>query len=237
MGNNYFQFKQFKVAQENCAMKVTTDACILGAWAPIPNNATNALDIGAGTGLLSLMLAQRDNDLKIDAVELDKIAAEQAKNNFQQSPWKERLSIFEGDAVGFNYLNTYDLIITNPPFFNNSLLGPDNAKNVARHTGSLSYIDLLKIVLNRLNEKGYFVILLPMPEYLEFETLAIQYKLFVISKLCIKHRKDAPIKRVIGIFSKINTHHITDDELTIYEIGNKYTDKFTQLLAPYYLHL
>ncbi|MGN6568280.1 MAG: tRNA1(Val) (adenine(37)-N6)-methyltransferase, partial [Flavipsychrobacter sp.] len=143
MSNQYFQFKQFRIEQDKCAMKVSTDACIQGAWTPIHDHVRHVLDIGTGTGLLSLMLAQRDPRMHIDAVELDEQAATQAKENIVSSPFSERIDIIHGDAKEYQANQQYDLIICNPPFFQNSLLGDNSKRNTARHTLSFSYEDLL----------------------------------------------------------------------------------------------
>src|SRR5205085_2984467 len=121
--NSYFQFKQFRVQQEATAMKVSTDACIQGAWTPIEPFVKNVLDIGTGTGLLSLMVAQRNNHILIDAIELDENAAQQATENIHASPWGDRINIVNGDIRNYTFNRQYDLIICNPPFFQNSLLG------------------------------------------------------------------------------------------------------------------
>src|SRR5688500_11779251 len=129
MANQYFQFKQFSIQQDRCAMKVSTDACIQGAWTPIADNVKDVLDIGAGTGLLSLMLAQRNYDIRIDAVELDVEAAQQAKENVASSPWKDRVEVIQADVTQHSFTKLYDMVICNPPFFNNSLLGDTDTRN------------------------------------------------------------------------------------------------------------
>lgn len=133
MSNSYFQFKQFRVEQDRCAMKVTTDACIQGAWTPVLPSVKNVLDVGTGTGILALMLAQKNSEITVDAIEVDKDAAGQARANVAGSPWRERINILEGDVRNYPFDKRYDLIITNPPFFSNSLLGDDVNKNLARH--------------------------------------------------------------------------------------------------------
>jgi tRNA1Val (adenine37-N6)-methyltransferase len=138
LGNSYFQFKQFTVHQGDCAMKVTTDACIQGAWTPVQKDEVRILDIGAGTGLLSLMLAQKAPNAIVDAVELNEQAATQAGQNFAGSPWADRLNVICSDIQGYRATHKYDLIISNPPFFNNSLKGPEASRNNARHTTALT---------------------------------------------------------------------------------------------------
>ena len=237
MSNNYFQFTEFRIEQEQCAMKVTTDACIQGAWTPVLPRVKHVLDIGAGTGLLSLMLAQRAQDVVIDGVEFDENAAVQAKENVNVSQWKERIKIHEADARNYTAPVKYDLIISNPPFFNDSLLSDKERKNMARHTLSLTYSDLLKVLDANLAEDGYTSIMLPYPEYQKWQTLLAQNEWFELSRLCVKHTNAAPVKRVVGLFSRKNVLTVDEQELVIMGDDNKYTSSFVELLSPFYLNL
>ena len=236
MSNNYFQFKQFRVEQEFCAMKVTTDACIQGAWTPILPDVKHVLDVGAGTGLLSLMMAQRSKDVIIDGIEFDKSAAGQAIENANTSFWKDRIKILEGDVRNFNVQNKYDLIISNPPFFNNSLLSDKDSKNMARHTLSLSYSDLLKVLDTHLKEDGYTSIMLPYTEYQEWEKLLAENEWFEFGRLRVRHGITAPVKRVVGLFGRKKIAVIDEQELVIRDDDN-YTPAFIELLSPFYLNL
>lgn len=237
MSNSWFQFKQFRIAQDRCAMKVTTDACILGAWVPVLPEVKRVLDIGAGTGLLSLMLAQRSSDAIIDAIELDGDAAAQAMENIDESPWKERINIIEGDVCGHHFANKYDLIISNPPFFNDSLLSDKAQKNMARHTGALSYAALTDVCVNNLNENGYIAILLPYTEYRVWDDIAIGAGLIPFGKLSVRHRPGAQVKRVVALYSKVDGMATIEEELVIQDADNSYTTLFRDLLGPYYLDL
>ena len=139
--NSFFEFKQFRINQENCAMKVGTDGVLLGAWTPIPPTATHILDIGTGSGLLALMVAQRTHShAHIDAVEIDPTAAQQAKENFMMSPWTQQLHVIHSDFQSFekNTLQKYDVILSNPPYFRNSLQTPNTERTMARHSSTLS---------------------------------------------------------------------------------------------------
>ena len=218
-------------------MKVTTDACIQGAWTPVPPYAKRALDIGTGTGLLALMLAQRAKDMVIDAIEYDHEAAAQAKENFAASPWSERLRVIEGDVCEHKFANKYDLIISNPPFFNNSLLGDDDDKNMARHTVSLSYESLLKVIGENLSETGYASVLLPYPEYLLWKELLMKGNWVELGKLSVSHRPGATVKRVVCLFSKAKVMPLQEGALVIQNEQNQYTAEFSELLGPFYLNL
>jgi len=218
-------------------MKVTTDACIQGAWTPVLPHVKHVLDVGAGTGLLSLMLAQRANDIVIDGVEFDKEAAMQAMENVNASPWKESIKIHEIDARNYLAPVKYDLIISNPPFFNDSLLSDKEAKNMARHTLSLSYTDLFKVVAANIAEDGYASIMLPLPEYQKWRALLAQNGWFELSNLFVRHSIAAPVKRVVGLFSRKKVLAIDEQELVIMGDGNKYTNSFVELLSPFYLNL
>ena len=237
MSNDYFQFKQFRVGQERCAMKVTTDACIQGAWTPVLPHVKRVLDIGAGTGLLSLMLAQRKDDIAIDAIEIDKDAARQAKENAAASSWKDRVNVIDGDVRNYPFPDKYDLIVANPPFFNNSLLSNGAAKGIARHTLHLSFSQLLDAVSGNLAADGYVSILLPDAENRVWKGLAQQAGFFEVDRLMVRHTEHAPVKRVVSIFSKNEPSFVGEQELCIMDAGQRYSETFIGLLSPFYLDL
>ena len=237
IGNTYFQFKQFRIDQELCAMKVTTDACVFGAWTPIHPHVKRVLDIGTGTGLLPLMLAQKNSDVHIDGIELVKDATRQAKANIANSPWRDRIEVMEGDVRNYPFPEKYDLIISNPPFFNNSLLGGNASRNAARHTHSLSYSDLLDVMEHHLQDDGYASILLPATETKIWNETAESRGWTTFHRLNIQHRPDAQIKRVISLVSKRITMEIIEETLIIQSADNQYSDDFKRLLRPYYLNL
>jgi tRNA1Val (adenine37-N6)-methyltransferase len=172
-----FQFKQFTIHQDQCAMKVSTDACILGAWVDVAQ-AENILDIGAGTGLLSLMMAQRSTAC-IDAVELDTPAFEQAKSNIAESNWGDRVEVFLGKIQDFSSDKKYDYIVSNPPFYQNHLKSEKVQKNQAHHTETLSFEELLDSVLRLRTTSGKFAVLLPAYEAKVLEDLAVSKGFFL----------------------------------------------------------
>lgn len=236
MSNSYFQFKQFRVEQDKCAMKVSTDACIQGAWTPIDDSVKKILDIGTGTGLLSLMLAQRNVSVIIDAIEIDEQAATQAKENIAASPWQDRINVIQADATTYTFSNKYDLVICNPPFFQNSLLGPNEGRNIARHTLSLSYEDMFTIFEKCLNTDGRASIMLPYTEHKQWEALLKSRGWYIIHRLLIQAKENTNAIRVISICSRINSPS-KDEILAVRKNTTEYTDEFNRLLAPFYLHL
>jgi tRNA1Val (adenine37-N6)-methyltransferase len=240
MPNNYFQFKQFTVIQDKCAMKVCTDACVFGAFivARIKNEELrmkNLLDIGSGTGLLSLMIAQK-NSVHIDAVEIDAGAYEQTKDNFESSPWRERLNVFNIDVQQFAADKKYDCIISNPPFFEDDLRSDDEQKNKAKHDSSLTLLQLLNVVDKNLSGDGSFMVLLPFHRLHYFEAEAKKTGLFIDEKLFIKQTPTHNFFRGCLSFSRKETKPHTT-ELSIKNKEGNYTDEFTGLLKDYYLHL
>lgn len=235
MSNTFFRFKQFTIHQDKCAMKVSTDACIAGAWTKVPDNAKRILDIGTGTGLLALMLAQKDNKIIIDAVEQDEQAAKQAEENVQLSPWRERINIICADATIYGYKYKYDLVIVNPPFFNNSLLGGNEKRNQARHTLSLNCKSLLEIINNNLAEGGRASVLLSFPEFSAWEEMVLANGWKIIHKLTVHPAEDKAPNRVVSIIARTNDAPVVQEHVFIRDKNGKYTTPFTALMYPYYL--
>jgi Predicted O-methyltransferase len=237
MPNDYFQFKQFRIQQHACAMKVSTDACIQGAWTPIAGHVKRILDIGTGTGLLSLMLAQRStSDVMIDAVELDEAAAAQAAVNAGSSHWSSRITVAQGDVTTLPLQQQYDMIICNPPFFNNSLQGEDAQRNMARHTNTLGYAELLQSLDRALKAEGYASILLPVAEYEVWKQLLTAKGWYITKELWVQPNEAKPANRVVSVCSR-QQREVVKEQLCIYNADRTYTSEFAALLADYYLAL
>lgn len=236
MSNNYFQFKEFRIEQGETAMKVSTDACIQGAWTPVEPQVKNVLDIGTGTGLLSLMLAQRSQLIHIDAVELDAESSLQAKANIANSPWNDRINIHNTDIKDFSSSRQYDLVICNPPFFQSSLLGDNEKRNNARHTLTLTYTDLIEATSRLLNEGGYISVLLPFAEHAIWEKIVKAAGWHIFQELHIKHTTISNTGRVVSLAAK-EQRPFKQDTLVIYSAKDIYSTDFSCLLAPFYLKL
>lgn len=243
MGNNYFQFKQFNIQQEHCAMKVTTDACLFGAWcASIVHSQQSMvqsfLDIGTGTGLLSLMLAQKNTHIKIDAIEIDEHAAMQAASNFQTSPWNERLQVYQTSIQNFQppQGQKFNFIISNPPFFYNDLKSNHTKRNLALHSEALSLEELLQSIKNNLTTDGKFAVLLPHHRTEYFEKIAGAEKFYSEEKISVKQTPRHPYFRTMILFSKQLTSS-TQKEIIIKDEYNNYSAAFKELLKDYYLYL
>jgi len=240
MSNTYFQFKQFTIHQDQCAMKVCTDACLFGAYVAryiLEKRSTGfVLDIGSGTGLLSLMLAQKTTS-PIDAVEIDEAAYQQAMQNFDHSSWKEKLIIYKTNILHFNTAKKYDFIISNPPFFEGDLGSADTGKNVAKHDAALTLQQLLGFVATRLSNDGCFAVLLPYHRLNHCVELARQVDLFCFKKVLIKQTPRHEFFRTVLFFGRQSPALISEEEITIKDEGNVYTATFTGLLQDYYLYL
>ena len=240
MPNTYFQFKQFTIHHDRCAMKVTTDGCLFGAWcAEQLKNAErkieNALDVGTGTGLLSLMVAQK-NDFEIDAVEIDAEAAGQAKENIAASPWKEQVFVTNADVLSWNNEKQYDCILSNPPFYQNELRSDMAQKNTAHHDAGLTLDQLFAFIKNSLQPDGIFFLLLPTKREEEVEQLLTNQELFINKKIVVRQTtKHQPFRLMIkGGKTKAAT---VVEEMAIKGEDNQYTPGFTELLKDYYLYL
>ena len=231
MANTYFQFKEFCVEQEQTSMKVCTDACILGAYAS-EENPERILDVGAGTGLLSLMLAQRYS-CPIDAVEIEEKAYREALKNFSLSPWSEQIILHHCSIQEYiKYADQqYDLIICNPPFYPRT----KNASNKATHSDSLPFSDLVKVMMRLLSEEGNGYILLPPKGSNSLESMIQNTPLQLNQKLLIKNSENQEPFRVITSFG-FKDEKYSEASLVIRNEG-KYTPQFCQLMKDYYLFL
>jgi len=249
VANNYFQFKQFTIHQNRCAMKVTTDGCLFGAWVgekvrPSASSGSNSevrniLDIGTGTGLLSLMFTQKNPEALIDAIEIDKETYEQAKENIANSPWADRINTIHGDVKEFLGLKQYDVIISNPPFYENELKSGISKKNKAHHDEGLLLDDLLTIIQQNLNQEGEFYLLLPYKRNDEIETCFAKNKLTITQKTLVRQSTQHSYFRILlsGKHSENKKEDFITSEIAIRNKEEKYTPGFIDLLKEYYLHL
>lgn len=214
-------------------MKVTTEGCLFGALIMPKAIPKKILDIGTGTGLLSLMLSQKYLEVKVDAVEIDKEAYVQAQENFKNSPWVSRLKIENIAIQKYTSERKYDLIISNPPFFKGSQLGGSNAENVAKHDNSLTQQELIKCLDRLLSNDGEFWILYPEYEATLFHELAKELSFYRTLKIEIKNQRVGKVFRVVQAFSR--RPHLECEKTLIIRERNKYTSDFTDLLKEYYL--
>ena len=217
-------------------MKVCTDACIFGAYI-IAASAKNILDIGTGTGLLSLMAAQKSEGI-IDGVEIEENAYKQAKENFAGSHWRHKLNVFHQSIQDYskNINHQYDLIISNPPFFTGNLKSSQSIRNIALHNESLSFYELAAAVKVLLNKEGRFYILLPEYEFNLFEEEAKKSGLFLNETCSVKDKPGSDVLRVIGIYSFKSTP-VKKSEIVIKNNTGGYSEEFKNLLKGYYLNL
>lgn len=237
MPNPYFQFKQFVVYQDQCAMKVCTDACILGAWfAEKMPSWSLVLDIGSGTGLLMLMLAQKHKG-EIQGIELDLAAYKQLKENITQSKWKEDLKVFRGDARSHSFPYKFDFIITNPPFFEGDLISTSEAANLAKHSKELTLAELLTVIDTNLEVTGSFGILLPYHRMDYFTELAAIRQFYLQEKLLVRQTPHHDFFRAILHFSRKEDSFVPGSELCIKSEAGVYTEEFVELMKDYYLYL
>lgn len=235
MGNPYFKFKQFTITQDQCAMKVSTDSCLFGAWmASILKDEKTILDIGAGTGLLSLMIAQH-TDATVHSVEIETACHDQLAQNINSSPWTARVHAYQNDIKEFDEGIKYDLIISNPPFYEQQLRSPNNSTNLARHGDQLSLTELFVQVERLLSEEGRFALL--MPYYRKEESIngARNFGLFARQVVDVKQTPGHSPFRSMFCFSK-TSEKIDHESITIRNENGLYSSRFSGLLEAYYLH-
>lgn len=236
-----FHFKQFSVKQENCAMKIGTDGVLLGAWAKIPEETSTILDIGAGTGLIALMLAQRTADSKwieaIDGVEINPEAHQQCVDNFENSPWNHLLFCYHASLKEFDaeFDETYDLIISNPPFYEEDEISAQKARATARSTQALSFIALIRSAEKLLSQNGVFQVIIPSKSYTKFTQICLDHNLFLERCTWVKGTATSPIKRCLLSFSKTPKQNIIENTLILEEKRHTYTKDYQDLIKDFYL--
>ena len=236
MSNPYFQFKQFTVWHDQCAMKVGTDGVLLGAWASV-ERARRILDIGTGTGLVALMLAQRSlPDAKIVALEIDEAAAGQARENVARSPWQERIEVVQADFKKYQSSDKFDVIVSNPPYFVDSLECPDRQRAAARHNDSLTYEELLEGVNRLLAADGLFTVVIPTDVVDRVKAIASMNKLYAIRQLNVITKPGGIPKRTLIAFSFSNRECVVEELLT--ELArHQYSEEYIALTREYYLNM
>ena len=233
-----FDFKQFSIIQENSAMKVGTDGVLLGAWTNI-DPAQRALDIGTGTGLVALMLAQRHPALEIDGIEIDAPSFSEAKVNAACSPWSDRVNIIKGkvqDLPDSRHL-AYDLIVSNPPYFSAGTLPPAEGRHQARHNSRLTPAQLLKAVRDLLKRDGRFSVILPTLEGASFTDLAKNCGFFLSRKTAFYAKKNKPQERWLIEFTRKPTAQVGLTELVQYDENGDWSTSYKNLTQGFYLKL
>jgi len=239
MANSYFQFKQFKINQGDSAMKVGTDGVLLGAWAEV-KAAETLLDIGTGTGLIAIMLAQRTADTsQIDAVEIDASSYQQAVSNFEDCPWSNRVEAHHASFQDYLAKATrkYDVIVSNPPYFINSLKAKGESRTQARHTDGLPFETLIEGAKKLLNPKGRFSVILPVAEGDYFIRLARIAGFSLSQRVEVLPNPEKPAKRLLIELSLTNTE--TVESSLIVENGQRhvYSPEYIELCKDFYLKM
>ena len=228
-----FKFKEFSIIQEKSAMKVGTDGVLFGSWVSC-KKANNILDIGCGTGLISLMLAQRNLISNVTGIEIDKIASQEAQLNICNSSWEERIEIIYTSLQEFRSEKKFDLILSNPPFFpqNNS----QKSRDIARHTNTLSFEELIVNSANLLKENGVFSVIVPKNSQEYFCQTASSHKLHINRVCYVRGNEASEVKRVMMEFSFIKSIVIVE-HLTIERSRHSYTEKYIKLCEDFYFNM
>ena len=243
-----FSFKQFSVQQDKTAMKIGTDGVLLGAWTPLDSNPNAILDIGAGTGIIALMLAQRSAAEQIDALEIDDDAYEQATDNFENSPWSDRLFCYhagldefieepEEDPSDSEPAQQYDLIVCNPPFYTEDYKTNNKQRDLARFSDAMPFDELIEAADLLLSENGIFSVIIPHKEEESFIALANTFELYLTKITRVKGTPTSDIKRSLLAFSRKKDGDFVIDELTIETSRHNYTEKYIALTKDFYLKI
>ena len=237
MANTYFSFKQFTVYHDRCAMKVGIDGVMLGVWTNI-KDAGNILDIGTGCGLIALMLAQRSSS-EIDAIDIEADAVLQALENVKLSPWSSRIKVEEISLQEFARTTSkrYDLIVSNPPYFVNSMKAPSEERTTARHTDSLTHEELIINALELLKPTGRLCVILPVKEALQCKKIALNNGFHCTRETRVIPKPDAEVKRMLLEFSLQENFKEVSEIIIEGEVRHHYSEKFSLLAKDFYLRL
>ena len=231
-----FHFKSFSIQQQQSAIKVGTDGVLLAAQVNPKSYPHQILDVGTGTGLVAIMLAQRFKRSQIHAIDIDQASAKEALFNTQTSPWSQRLNITHYAIQDYNPSNKYDLIVNNPPYFRNTTLSNNKSRALARNNISLSLEYLIERSFDLLNENGELALIVPSNEFETIQALAVKFN-FYISKLCwVKGNNQSPIKRLLTVLSK-KEKILEEKNFTIEDSRHNYTEEYKNLCQDFYLRL
>ena len=235
MSNDYFQFRQFVVHQQRCAMKVGTDGTLLGAWAAAPSGQCRILDIGTGTGLIALMMAQRYPEAEVSGIDIDEDAVAQADENVRLSPFSERIRICHLDILNFADTIGFDAIVSNPPYFVDSLACPDDQRTIARHAVSLTYEQLMHQVYRLLKDEGRFSVVVPSDCRAKIEAAACLEGFFTTRVCLIKTTPRKQPKRQLIEFQKHPVSELDISEGVIEVSPNVRSEWYQQLTKEFYI--
>ena len=235
MSNNYFCFKQFAVVQDNTAMKVGTDGVLLGAWCSC-SGARRALDVGTGTGLIAMMVAQR-SEAQVSAVEIDSSACIDAVGNFGNSPWSDRIELFNLPVQEFadDCQDRFDLIVSNPPFFSNSLKAPSAGRALARHDDTLPVADLFGCAAQLLTDNGRLSVIIPIDRLADYDAEAARHHLTAVRRAMVRPNPALPFHRAMVEYG-YGTALLTDETITIEtDEHGVYSPEYISLTRDFYL--
>lgn len=238
MSNSFFRFKQFCVHHDRCAMKVGTDGVLIGAWTDA-GRGNLILDVGTGTGLIALMLAQRYPDATIRAIDIDCDAVAQAKGNISDSPFADRMTVEEDDFRHFAVScgEKFDLIVSNPPYFNRSVLPPDTKRQTARHSVSLTMTELLRAAESCLSPEGLLALILPYDQKNELYIQAQKHGFFLKRETSVYPLTESQPKRLLTEWTRLQLENPVKNKLIVENARHQYSTEFVNLVKKYYLYM
>lgn len=231
-----FRFKYFDVKQEKNPLKVGTDSMLLGAFIEASGH-KRALDLGSGTGVLSLMIAQKNPTILIDAIEIYEDGSQECRENFTSSPWSERLTVFQGDYFNFPFQGKYDLIFSNPPYFLNDLQSQRDEMSRAKHSDNETVNCLFKLVNSILSIEGVFWIIIPYSNYNFFKEIAVQNELYPCKLIHIHAKSSKLNKRIISCFKRNQSEIVNERDLIIRSENNDYSSEYQKITKDFHRNL